>query len=135
MSPPETQRPAPARERAADVREVRRNSLRSAHPATGLSGPRRAECLRVLERLIGADAVPGWLKLRQPALGDETGAQLLQNDPSRLLRHLRMLDAQLSGEDDEDLASPLLDRPPRRRSEKATAGVLAVLDELERRAG
>lgn len=38
----------------------------------------RKECFRLLGRLIGAEAVPQFLRTRQPALEDRTGAALLK---------------------------------------------------------
>lgn len=55
----------------------------------------RRECFRLLNSLIGPATVPQFLKTPQPALGDMTGAQLLQHDPAALLKRLRALEQEM----------------------------------------
>ena len=57
----------------------------------------RRECTRILKRLIGAEAIPQFMKTPQPALEDKTGAQLLKNEPKRLLERLRILEDEIEG--------------------------------------
>lgn len=57
----------------------------------------RRECFRLLGRLIGAEAVPQFLRTPQPALEDRTGAELLQADPAALLKRLRELEKETEG--------------------------------------
>jgi hypothetical protein len=95
-----------------------------------LNGP-RAECIRILERIVGEAGVQHWLKGRQPALDDMTGAQLLTVDPERLLKRLRFLDPH----GDDDLADPAIDHPPARRKDDELSRVLAILDDLDAKGG
>jgi hypothetical protein len=59
----------------------------------------RREALRKLEQLIGPEAVPGWLRIPQPAFSGVTAGAMLQSDPQRLLERLEMIEA----DDDDDL--------------------------------
>lgn len=114
--------------------ERRKKSTAGSHSQpehdSGLNGP-RAECIRILERIVQPGGVQHWLKGRQPALDDMTGAQLLTVDPERLLRPLRFLDAH----GDDDCADPAIDRPHARRKDGELSRVLAILDELEAKGG
>ena len=60
-------------------------------------GVGRKECFRLLGRLIGAEAIPQFLRTRQPALEDKTGAELLQADPAALLKRLKELEKEAEG--------------------------------------
>lgn len=64
-----------------------------------MSRKKRQECLRVLIRLVGPDALPEFLRARQPEMGDRTGQHLLDNEPAALLKRLRVLERQRSGEE------------------------------------
>lgn len=50
----------------------------------------RLECLRLIERTAGT--VRHFLETPQPAFGDLTGRELLEQQPAELLRRLRQLE-------------------------------------------
>ena len=56
----------------------------------------RRECRRALARIIGPDAIPQFLQTSQPALGDRTGQELIDGDPTTLLERLRLLEKHLA---------------------------------------
>lgn len=91
----------------------------------------RSDCLRIIMRLVGEGGVPSFLKSQQPALGDRTGAQLLQDDPMELLRRLKWLDAQNDGFDEELVGDPDIEHYGRQRRKSQADRVLDILDELE----
>jgi len=94
-------------------------------PARGASGP-RAECLRLIEAAVGPGGMRAFLAARQPALDDQTGAWLLQNEPERLLGRLKMLATDTAEEWLDDVPEPAA-----RRKESEVDRVLAILDELD----
>ena len=49
----------------------------------------RAECLKMLEKLVGTGGIPPFLPTPQGGLGGLTGGQMLQHQPERLLEALR----------------------------------------------
>ena len=92
-------------------------------------------CLYARTRIVGDDGVQSFLQCRQPALGDRTGGELLQNDPGELLRRLRRLEAEAqSFNDDELVTDPLVERYARPRKKAQGDRVLELLDELDRSA-
>ena len=90
--------------------------------------PVRAQALKILQRVIGPEAIPQWLKSQQPAFDDLTAGQALQRDPQRVLRHLQLLESSLDGDEIEG-AVAMID-PLQRRSEKETGHVLSILDSI-----
>jgi hypothetical protein len=95
----------------------------------------RAEVLRIIARIVGDDGVQSFLQCRQPALGDRTGGELLQNDPGELLRRLKRLEAEAQSFDDDELVTdPLVERYARPRKKAQGDRVLDLLDELDRSA-
>jgi hypothetical protein len=94
-------------------------------------GSTRNDCLRIIMRLVGEGGVPSFLSSQQPALGDCTGAELLQNDPIELLRCLKWLEAQNDGFDEELVGDPDIKHFGRRRRKSQADRVLEILDELE----
>jgi hypothetical protein len=94
-------------------------------------GSTRCDCLRIIMRLVGEGGVPSFLKGQQPALGDRTGAQLLQDDPVDLLGRLKWLEAQNDDFDDELVGDPDIEHFGRRRRKSQADRVLEILDELE----
>lgn len=71
----------------------------------------RRKVLRKLEQIVSPQGVPGWLARPQPVFDDQPPARLLQTDPGRVLRHLKMIDA---GDDSDSL-------PPASEEMKRTA--------------
>jgi hypothetical protein len=62
----------------------------------------RAECKRKIIAAVGPGGFEAFLKARQPALSELTGAELLKREPNRLLERLRMLEREtVEGIDDE----------------------------------
>jgi hypothetical protein len=91
----------------------------------------RSDCIRMMIRLVGEGGLQSFLKSQQPALGDRTGAELLQHDPMDLLRRLKWLDAKADDFDAELVGDPDIEHFGRRRGELQANRVLAILDELE----
>lgn len=52
----------------------------------------RRDCLATLRRAVGDGGVEAFLRAPQPALGDRTGAELLESEPKALLERLRELE-------------------------------------------
>lgn len=95
-------------------------------------GSTRSDCIRMMIRLVGEGGMQSFLKSQQPALGDRTGAELLQHDPMDLLRRLKWLDAKTDDFDAELVGDPDIEHFGRRRRESQANRVLAILDDLER---
>lgn len=96
------------------------------------SGTARDECLRSVVRLVGEGGVPAFLQTRQPALGDRSGAELLQNDPGELLRHLQALESLCEAFDDELVWGPAVERFAKQRKKSQGSRVLDIVDQLDR---
>lgn len=92
----------------------------------------RSDCLRIIMRLVGDGGVESFLKCQQPALGDRTGAELLQDDPVDLLRLLKWLENQNDDFDEEQVGDPDIEHHGRQRRQSQANRVLEILDELER---
>jgi hypothetical protein len=93
----------------------------------------RGEALRIIIRMVGDGGVQSFLKSRQPALGDRTGGDLLQNDPCELLKRLRWLEADAQSFHDEELVSdPCVERHAKPLKKSRGNKVLELLDELDR---
>ena len=92
----------------------------------------RDESIRLIARLVGDAGVQSFLRCRQPALGDRTGADLLQNDPSELLRRLRLIADDHVGFNDDLVGDPTVERFARPLKKSKGNRVLALLDELDR---
>lgn len=52
----------------------------------------RARCVRLLKARLGPRVYQEFLRTRQPALGERTGADLLLNAPGLLLERIAMLE-------------------------------------------
>jgi hypothetical protein len=100
-------------------------------PTCAHQGSTRSDCLRIIIRLVGEGGVASFLKSQQPALGDRTGAQLLQDDPVDLRRRLKWLEAQNDGFDEELVGDPDIEHYSRQRRKSQADRVLDILDELE----
>lgn len=114
--------------------ERRKKSTAGSHSqpehGSGLNGP-RAECIRILERIVQPGGVQHWLKGRQPVLDDMTGAQLLTVDPERLLKRLEALNSQLAEDLENEIDPIAIERPPlRKRKQSEATKVLGILDEI-----
>ena len=48
-----------------------------------------AKCKQMIVAAVGPGGFEAFLKARQPALDEKTGAELLKSEPSRLLQRLR----------------------------------------------
>ncbi len=92
----------------------------------------RSDCLRIIIRLVGEGGVSSFLSSQQPALGDRTGAQLLQDDPMELLRRMKWLDARNDDFDDELVGDPDIEDFGRQRRKSQADRVLEILDEIGR---
>ena len=55
-------------------------------------GTTRARCIRKIVCLVGHGGLQSFLRNRQPALDDRSGAELLQNHPQELLVRLAELE-------------------------------------------
>lgn len=91
----------------------------------------RAGSIRILERLIGLDAVSGWLAIPQPTFEGKTAGEMLAIDPQRVLRHLQWLESGFEeSEVDEAAADPIHDHRPQSAPKRKVNRVLSILDEL-----
>jgi hypothetical protein len=93
-------------------------------------GSARSDCIRIIMRIVGEGGVSSFLTSQQPALGDRTGAQLLQDDPMELLRHLKWLEAQNDGFDEELVGDAGIEHFGRQRRKSQADRVLEILDEI-----
>jgi hypothetical protein len=82
--------------------------------------------LKLIEAAVGPGGMRAFLAARQPELDDQTGAWLLQNEPARLLRRLKMVVAATADDWLDDVPEPAA-----RRKSAEVDRVLSILDELE----
>lgn len=57
----------------------------------------RAKCARILKATLGPGGYRHFLRSRQPALDDRTGAELMKADPIELLKRVMALEKQVEG--------------------------------------
>jgi hypothetical protein len=133
-----TEKPAPGgasfSEKSIESRQPKDTARDTAHQARkrALLASTRCDCIHIIRRLVGEGGVQPFLTSQQPALGDRTGAQLLQNDPEELLRCLKWLDAGDDGFDDELVGDPGIEDFGRQRGKSQADRVFEILDELGR---
>lgn len=56
----------------------------------------RAECMKLIDRLVGTGGREAFLATPQPAIEDQTGRELLDECPLELLARLREIEGGLS---------------------------------------
>lgn len=66
------------------------NGVRCSTPAA--EDQARSRCIRQIIGLVGRGGLEAFLRSRQPALGDRTGRELLDEDPAGLLARLMALE-------------------------------------------